>query len=429
MTPYASCLLLMIVGNLLAIKMSWGLFGVVAVGAISNMSLAILSLSLTGRHYPILRRKCARIALLAPVVGLGALLAVATIRWFCGWVALGTGLHLNTVMFGAALALTLYGVTAWFTERSSRDDSSSCQPDADKMDPPSMPVSVVIPCRDRPGLLRRCLQSLADQRDPGKYEVIVVDSSSDAQVTQVIAEFPGVRRVATERPLDAGTARNLGARESCYPILAFLDADCRVHTDWLPELRYALRHGARVVGGAVLDQMPWSPAAAAGHFIQLCEAGPARPEASTTRLSGSQLGMQRSSFDELGGFPQGRGEDVALTRTAARRWPGSVRYIPEMLIYHASGDSVREFWMRSWQLGLDRAIAGPIPRIIGLLGRSHVASLMAGAARFAYIFWRTVRWHPRALPRFLLFSPLVLLGCLRWGSGLAAGFKNAASGR
>ncbi len=50
-------------------------------------------------------------------------------------------------------------------------------------------VSVIVMTVDRPGALRRCLESVETQSlSPGEFEVILVDASTEP-VTQVVADF------------------------------------------------------------------------------------------------------------------------------------------------------------------------------------------------------------------------------------------------
>ena len=91
-------------------------------------------------------------------------------------------------------------------------------------------ISVVIPCRDRIGYLKRALKSVFEQTvEPS--EIIVVDDGSEKPLQQSISEeFPDVRWI---RQSNAGvsSARNSGIREASNDWVAFLDSDDR----WKPE--------------------------------------------------------------------------------------------------------------------------------------------------------------------------------------------------
>jgi glycosyltransferase involved in cell wall biosynthesis len=92
-------------------------------------------------------------------------------------------------------------------------------------------ISVIVCTRDRPELLRRCLNSLQKLNYSG-YEVIVVDNASRSRETADVVNTTSFRYVYEERPgLD--WARNRGIREANHGILAYVDDDVQVDPDWL----------------------------------------------------------------------------------------------------------------------------------------------------------------------------------------------------
>ena len=92
-------------------------------------------------------------------------------------------------------------------------------------------ISVVICTRNRPHEIKKCLKSLINQSQSPR-EILVVDNAPDTDATRaVVDEFPRVRYVPEPRPgLDR--ARNAGIRSSRGDIIAFVDDDVSVHSDW-----------------------------------------------------------------------------------------------------------------------------------------------------------------------------------------------------
>jgi glycosyltransferase involved in cell wall biosynthesis len=102
---------------------------------------------------------------------------------------------------------------------------------------PRPAISVVVPTRDRPEMLERCLRSLASAVDQGD-EMIVVDSASiscNAETIRELAEKVGAIHVRCERP-GASTARNTGWKEASHSIVAYVDDDTWVGDDWADSL-------------------------------------------------------------------------------------------------------------------------------------------------------------------------------------------------
>jgi glycosyltransferase involved in cell wall biosynthesis len=93
-------------------------------------------------------------------------------------------------------------------------------------------VSVVVPTRDRPELLRRAVTAILDQTYPGPIECLVVFDQSDPELPW--PELPSGRRLVLARnqrtPGLAG-ARNSGILAATGELVAFCDDD----DEWLAE--------------------------------------------------------------------------------------------------------------------------------------------------------------------------------------------------
>jgi len=88
-------------------------------------------------------------------------------------------------------------------------------------------VSVIVPTRDRPHLLREALESIRALEGPDlKFEIIVGDNGDLAQ-TALIAESAGARHVDAKRGKGAGVARNAALAAATGEYIAFLDDDDR----------------------------------------------------------------------------------------------------------------------------------------------------------------------------------------------------------
>ena len=114
-------------------------------------------------------------------------------------------------------------------------------------------VSVVIPHLNQAEDLEACLASLQMQRlSPALFEIIVVDNGSASPPADIVARWPSARLLHEAVP-GPGPARNTGVRHAAGEILAFIDADCRAHPDWLASLVNALQSlpGNTIVGGDV----------------------------------------------------------------------------------------------------------------------------------------------------------------------------------
>ncbi len=91
-------------------------------------------------------------------------------------------------------------------------------------------MSVVIPTRDRPELVRRAVQRVLDQRYPGEIECLVVfDQSEPAKLPVKLASGRRLVTIGNARTPGLAGARNTGVLASTGELVAFCDDD----DEWL----------------------------------------------------------------------------------------------------------------------------------------------------------------------------------------------------
>jgi glycosyltransferase involved in cell wall biosynthesis len=116
-------------------------------------------------------------------------------------------------------------------------------------------LSVVVCTYQRPGHLRRCLLSLAVQRNlPEGFEVVVTDDGSQDETADVAAEFartvdfPVAWTTHAHDGFQASRTRNDGVRLARGSYLLFLDGDCIVPHDHLAQHLLFRRPGLVALG-------------------------------------------------------------------------------------------------------------------------------------------------------------------------------------
>ncbi len=120
--------------------------------------------------------------------------------------------------------------------------------------------SLIIPAHNEENYLFRLLETVEKARDryaggAGAIEVLVVDNDS-TDATAEVAERWGCR-VVCERNRVIAAARNRGARSARGEVLAFVDADSRIHPETFNAIDRALATGKVVAGatGVKLERM------------------------------------------------------------------------------------------------------------------------------------------------------------------------------
>lgn len=174
-------------------------------------------------------------------------------------------------------------------------------------------VSVVVPTRDRPDPLARCLAAL-DAQDTDAFDVVVVDDGSLARdaVHTVVARSRRARVVDGDGRGPAA-ARNLGARRAEAELVCFTDDDCTPGPEWVRALVNRLERGSAVVAGPTRagSRDPYVRASqlVTNHLVEASRDGDTVGFAPTSNVACRRVVLDAVPFDEQ--FPTAAGEDRA----------------------------------------------------------------------------------------------------------------------
>lgn len=290
-------------------------------------------------------------------------------------------------------------------------------------------VSVVVPCaRGHAKVLAECLASLVEQVREHSAELIVVNSHVVKAVSSVADGF-GAKTIPGGN--GAGASRNIGVSVASGEILAFVDADCVAEPDWLDALLSVLSEGMVIVGGPVLDRFPYHPVAAIDNLMQFIDQSPGRPPGSAREFPGCNLAIRRDAFRDAGGFPEHifPGEDTVLTQRVTSTAPDQSRFVPAMRVRHRGRTTLADFIRHQADFGRARGrYALNLTKQQQALGRSSVYAALAAGRRILYFLKRTAQWNFPALPKLLLFSPVLIVGLVGWARGFNLGCRTPADG-
>jgi GT2 family glycosyltransferase len=150
--------------------------------------------------------------------------------------------------------------------------------------------------------IERCLESLRKQETSTRFQVILVDSSTDNTAALARKAFPQARIMTSKRRLYCGDGRNMAIQASGAPLIAFLDADCYVESDWIESIVKAHRQSYPVVGGAIANGSVHSITAWAYYFIEFNIWVPARHAREMPEIAGCSLTMKRTAYTGFGPF-------------------------------------------------------------------------------------------------------------------------------
>jgi len=180
-----------------------------------------------------------------------------------------------------------------------------------------MNIAVAISTRDRPDVLRRCLESLrAGRRRPD--EVIVADQSEGRETSRVVEEAKSSGlpiRYVRARPGGLGVAQNDAVAATVSEIVAVLDDDCVADESWLREIAGTFEADPELalVAGRVMPLGPPTP----GTYPVSSRVSTEPREFVGKSLpwdigSGNNFALRRQWFDRIGGCDERLGPGAPL---------------------------------------------------------------------------------------------------------------------
>lgn len=170
-----------------------------------------------------------------------------------------------------------------------------------------MDLSIVIPCRNHGRHLGAQLQALSNEGWAGSWEVIVVDNGSTdhsiAEAERFRDRVPNLRVVSAQECSGAAYARNEGVRLARAELVLFLDADDVVGKGYLGAMAAALERHELVC--ARLNFWRLNTPGMIEIWPRLWQQEGPIDELDFLAFAGAgTLGIQRSLFDEVGGFDE-----------------------------------------------------------------------------------------------------------------------------
>ena len=194
-------------------------------------------------------------------------------------------------------------------------------------------VSVVVPTRGRPEALARCVAALEAQTVA--VEVVVVED----------AEGRG-----------PAWARNEGVRRARGEVVCFTDDDCEPVVGWVEALTKPIlaaeaeaSTGPVSVGAeATAADRAWETIV---NYLQVRASAPGTASpgfAVTANLAARRSLLERFPFDES--FPAAAGEDRDWGERMARAG-APPRFVPDAVVVHQSGMSIRAFLRQQYRYG------------------------------------------------------------------------------
>ncbi len=214
-------------------------------------------------------------------------------------------------------------------------------------------VSVVVPTRDRPESLSRCLAALGRQRGVD-LEIVVVDDGSRATdaVARIVADAGAILvRLEGRGP---AAARNAGVRRARGRVVCFTDDDCAPEPGWARSLSAAVADGASCAGGRTRpgdrsNRFDLASERVTGHVREFSfQRDPARGFLASNNVACLRSLALSLPFDERFGVG---GEDRDWCARVASA-VGAPVLVPQASVVHTPGLTLLRYWRQ--QVGYGR---------------------------------------------------------------------------
>lgn len=214
-----------------------------------------------------------------------------------------------------------------------------------------MQCSVIIPTRNRPCAIRKCLDALAQQTMPrGAFEVIVVDDGSQTPLVLKSEHWRSAFELTLIHQENTGPAgaRNRGAAAVRSKHLAFTDDDCLPSPTWIEKLTATLLEKPdALVGGSTVNGLTDDVLASTSQLIvDLVYEQFNKNRDDSYFFASNNIACSRSNFLALDGFdtdfPTAGAEDRDFCdRWRIRKWP--LVWTESALVEHRHAQNFREF--------------------------------------------------------------------------------------
>lgn len=195
-----------------------------------------------------------------------------------------------------------------------------------------MRVSLIIPAHNEEKYVGACLDSVRAHADFD--EVIVVDNASTDKTTAVASSRLGVK-VVPEHTKGLPAARERGRIEATGDLIAYIDADSRMHEKWLPMAKKIFEERPDVVSLSGPARY-WD-----GTFMQRAVmkifwwiSAPLTYRIVGYMLFGAHFIVRREALEKIGGFNKSitfYGEDTDLAKRLSKH--GKVMFKMNFYIY------------------------------------------------------------------------------------------------
>lgn len=225
---------------------------------------------------------------------------------------------------------------------------------------PTLGVSVLVAARNESVNIETVVRDIFNQSYSTElFELIVVDDHSEddtwEKCSALQAEFPNLKVLSNKHGDGKKAALQTGIVQAKYGIIATVDADCRVPSEWLISM---MSHWEETQTKMLLGPVVLEPAVTVLERVQSLEmlaimglTGGFASHQKPIMANGANLFFDKNAFIELGGYGNSEnpsGDDVFTMLKFREKWPDSVRFVKhyEAVVSTRPQPTYSTFWQQ-----------------------------------------------------------------------------------
>lgn len=284
---------------------------------------------------------------------------------------------------------------------------------------PTLGVSVLVAARNESVNIETVVRDIFNQSYSTElFELIVVDDHSEddtwEKCSALQAEFPNLKVLSNKHGEGKKAALQTGIVQAKYGIIATVDADCRVPSEWLISMmsHWEERQTKMLLGPIVLE-----PAVTVLERVQSLEmlaimglTGGFASHQRPVMANGANLFFEKNAFIELGGYGNSEnpsGDDVFTMLQFSEKWPDSVRFVKhyEAVVSTKPQPTYSTFWQqRKRWLSKKGGYSSSLVKGVAVI--TYLANVAAFVSLVAIVFSFGSFWADRLM--WILFVKTLL---------------------
>lgn len=285
-------------------------------------------------------------------------------------------------------------------------------------------ISVIVPSFNQKAFIADALDSILAQKTRFNFEVIVVDSSTDATADFLSEKYPQIQLVRLKERAFPGTARNYGIRTANGDILAFTDTDCLVAEDWLEQIGLSQLAGRTCVGGPVGNGTPKSIAGNIEYLLEFNEFLPPKKLMLVDLLPTCNISYHKNIFATFGLFADTIKSSDALYCRMLRAKGEKIYLDPNIRMWHRNRTQLKRTLKNQYNLGTGAALIRAKMSIAGSsLVRYPVLALAIPFLRTIAISRRLLKRNLGYFLKFWALYPIIFVALVTFTRGFFNGLK------